>query len=394
MSRPRRLAFVVSHPIQYYAPLYQRLAVRKDIDVRVFFTWHAGESSVLDRGFEREVAWDLPLVDGYGFERVPNVARDLGTHHFLGLQNPSLLTQVQAWSPDVVHVTGWAWWSHLRLMRRLRHLTIPVLFRGDSHLLDERLRGPRWWVKQAVLRRVYSWPTAFLVVGQANRAYYEAFGVRPERLLWCPHSIDVARFAEPKEQYESQAAIWRRELRIDGSACVILFAGKFEAKKQPIVLMRSLLEIQDSSAVLVMVGGGELESQVREFAAAHPTRFRVLPFQNQSQMPIVYRLGGLFVLPSAYGETWGLAVNEALACGRPVLVSDHVGCAVDVVTEECGQVYSGKGAAPLTHAIRDLVSAPARLAAMRTGASIQARRFDLAATEVGLLDAVAGVLSK
>jgi glycosyltransferase involved in cell wall biosynthesis len=110
-----------------------------------------------------------------------------------------------------------------------------------------------------------------------------------------------------------------------------LYAGKFEDKKRPVALMQAVQQIEDSRLLLVMVGDGVLGDQVRQIAAEIPARFRVLPFQNQSRMPVVYRLGDIFVLPSAYGETWGLAVNEALACGRPVLVSDHVGCAADLV---------------------------------------------------------------
>ena len=131
----KRLAIVVSHPIQYYVPLYQRLARREELEIRVFYTWHAGEKAVLDRGFDTPVAWDIPLTEGYEFELVPNLARDPGTHHFFGLRNPSLLAQLTAWRPDVVHVTGWAWLSHLQILRELTRQGVPVLFRGDSHLL-------------------------------------------------------------------------------------------------------------------------------------------------------------------------------------------------------------------------------------------------------------------
>jgi len=334
-----RLALVVSHPIQYYVPLYQRLARREDLEIRVFYTWHAAGHEVHDRGFGQAFAWDLPLTEGYDFELVPNVARDSGTHHFLGLRNPELQARVMAWRPDVVHVTGWAWSSHLRLLRALYRRGVPVLFRGDSHLLDGGTRGPRWWLKRALLRRVYSWPSAFLVVGRANRDYYRAFGVPEEKLIDCPHSIDVERFAEPAELLEREAAAWRRELGIGDERRVLLFAGKFEPKKQPVELARAFLAHAEEDWLLLMVGGGALEQELEALARSAPGRLRLLPFQNQSRMPLVYRLGDVFVLPSAWGETWGLAVNEALACGRPVVVSDRVGCAPDLVGEGCGRRF-------------------------------------------------------
>ncbi len=389
-----RLAFVVSHPIQYYAPLYRRLAERGDLDVKVFFTWHAGEAAVRDRGFAVDVAWDIPLTQGYDYERVPNTARDPGTHHFTGLRNPALLARVLQWRPDVVHVTGWAWQSHLLLLRSLHRRGIATLFRGDSHLLDETQAGPRWWLKKRVLGRVFRWPSAFLVTGAANRAYYKAFHVADGKLIACPHSIDVHRFAEPAQIHETEAQRWRSELGIAPEACVVLFAGKFEPRKRPLELMKAVQALKTGKTVLVMVGSGALDARVKAMAAAQPALFRVLPFQNQSRMPAVYRLGDLFVLPSAFGETWGIAVNEALACARPVLVSDRVGCAADVVTEACGRVFSSADPGALRAALQDLTADRDALSAMREAAARRAALFDFAATERTLLGAIGKIRSK
>lgn len=388
-SRIRRLALVVSHPIQYYAPLYQRLAKRDDLEIRVFFTWHAGEVAVQDHGFGVPVSWDIPLTAGYESELVPNLARDPGTHHFFGLSNPSLLRQVQAWGPDVVHITGWAWWSHLQLMRSLHRLGVPQLFRGDSHLRNSPRRGLRWWAKRILLRRVFSWPSKFLYVGQANREYYRAFGVDESRLHYCTHAIDTQRFAEPSDRLERQAAEWRRDLHIGEGAKVLLFVGKFDVVKQPLMLMRAVREAAGSELLLVIAGGGALEAEVRAVAASEPSRFRVLPFQNQSRMPVVYRLGDLFVLPSM-GDTWGLAVNEALACGRPVLVSDRVGCAADVVDDTCGRIFPFDAPGTLIATASELFENGQRLLEMGRAAARRSRLFDVRVAEEALVQALAG----
>jgi glycosyltransferase involved in cell wall biosynthesis len=335
-----RLAFIVSHPIQYYAPLYRRLAKRDDFQIKVFFTWHAAQTAQFDPGFKKEVAWDIPLLDGYDHEAVPNTSRRPGSDHFWGLQNPSLVNRILDWKPDMVHLTGYAYYSHLFALRNLTHLGLPVLFRGDSHLLDERKSGPRWMLKHLLLSKIYSWPAAFLCVGRANRDYYRAFGVPEAKLFDCPHSIEVARFAEPEAEWESQAQAWREQLQIPPETRVLLFAGKFEDKKRPVPLMRAFLDCNLPKTMLVMVGDGVYGETVRELAAQHPEKFRVLPFQNQSRMPVVYRLGDQVVLPSGYGETWGLAINEAMACGRPALVSDRVGCHADVIRPgKTGEVF-------------------------------------------------------
>src|SRR5262249_47551380 len=142
----------------------------------------------------------------------------------------------------------------------------------------------------------------------------------------------------------------------------------------------------DRRYLAIMVGNGELEREVRAIAGAYPDRFRVLPFQNQSQMPVVYRLGDLFVLPSSTGETWGLAVNEALACGRPVLVSDRVGCAADIVNDTNGRVFSWSDPSSLTKALTEITREPGRLRQMgRTGAAC-AFSFDISRTESSLMN--------
>jgi glycosyltransferase involved in cell wall biosynthesis len=383
-----RLAIVVSHPIQYYAPLHQRLSARSGYAIKVFFTWHAGEAAIRDRGFGRSVAWDIPLTEGYDFELVPNVTADPGTHHFFGLRNPALVEQVRAWHPDVVHVTGWAWHSHLTALRAFSRMGVPTLFRGDSHLLDGEPMWPRRWLKRTVLGQVFKWPAAFLAVGAVNRAYYERFGVAADRLIPCPHSIDVRRFAEPADEFERRATEWRRELAIGKGRIVLLFAGKLERKKRPIELMKAVQSIGDSRLVLIMVGSGELEREVRAMACSDAECFRVLPFQNQSRMPVVYRLGDLFVLPSSHGETWGLAVNEALACGRPVLVSDRVGCARDVVNPSCGAVFAAHSPDSLSRSLSELTKDAEKLRNMGRAAAQRARAFDIGITETSLVKAV------
>ena len=387
MRGRRRIAFVVSHPIQYLAPLYQKLVGRDDTEVKVFFTWHAGERAVDDPGFGRPIAWDIPLTEGYDFELVPNVASDPGTHKFLGLRNPMLLDRVMSWQPDIVHINGWAWLSHLQLLFALKRRRVPTLFFGDSHLLDAKTNGPRWWIKSAVLRRVYSWPTACLFAGSANRAYFETFGVPPERLYPCPHSIDVSRFSDHTTQLEEEAARWRAELGISRAQKVLLFAGKFDSNKRPTDLMRTVAKLRDVELVLVLVGAGELQAEIDVIAASDPARFRVLPFQNQSRMPIVYRLGDIFIMPSA-AETWGIAVNEALACGRPVVVSDGAGCAADLVDDSCGRIFPRNDWSALGKVIEELRQNGDTLSAMGRAAATQAWTFNVAATEAALLAAV------
>jgi glycosyltransferase involved in cell wall biosynthesis len=273
-------------------------------------------------------------------------------------------------------------------MRAFLRRGIPVCFRGDSHLLDQH-RDWRWQIKRALLRRVYGWTSACLYVGRNNFEYYRELGVPPEKLFYCPHSIEVERFAEPNDELERQARQWRGQLQILDNKKVLLFAGKFETRKQPVELMNAMKGFDDDRVVLLMVGNGPLEEKVCSIARDNPERFKVLPFQNQSRMPVVYRLADLFVLPSLHGETWGLALNEALACGRRVIASDKVGGAPDLISSQVeGAIFKTGDWNDFRDKVHQLLAIRAEPDTLRQSAL----RFDVSETERTLVEAVTTLL--
>ena len=388
-THPLRFAVVVSHPIQYCVPLYRSLAKREDLELKVFFTWHAATGVEFDPGFERELRWDIPLTEGYEYELVPNRSRNPGTHHFWGLQNPELVRRVMAWRPDAVQITGYAYASHLNAIRSFDRRGVPVLFRGDSHLLNEQRHGLRWELKRFLLNRIYRQVAALLYVGKHNYDYYRAFGVPRSKLFYCPHSIEIDRFSEQNEELEAKARLWRHQLDIPETARILLYAGKFDRVKRPIELMTAGSRL-GSKLVLLMVGNGQLEEEVRRRASETPEKFRILPFQNQSLMPVVYRLADVCTLPSA-SETWGLTVNEALASGRRVLVSDRVGCAPDLIRSEMhGEVFAWNDWDDFETKARRM------LAKQYDGTTLRlyAREFDISVTERTLCETLTQVLAK
>ncbi len=337
-----RLAILSTHPIQYNAPLFKLLAAEKKIEPLVFYTWGEGGSGAkYDPDFGRKVEWDIPLLDGYGYRFIRNTANDPGTHHFNGIVNPGIIREIEAWAPNAIMVFGWNFHSHLACLRHF-HGKIPVLFRGDSTLIDE-YSGIKKWLRRPFLRWVYRHVDYALYVGIQNKRYFLKHGLSSDQLLFAPHSIDNQRFQSPEAEYAEQAAAWREQLSIGQDCFTILFAGKLEPKKDPLFLLELAREIDDPSLRFLIVGNGVLEGAIRKVAENDP-RIMFLDFQNQLKMPVVYRLCSIFILPSAGpGETWGLAVNEAMASGRAVFVSDRAGCAADLVVTNWNGLLFGSG---------------------------------------------------
>jgi len=323
-----KLAVITSHPIQYYAPWFQYLAQHTKLELRVFYLWDFGVTEQVDAGFKRAVRWDLPLLDGYEYEFVPNSSTRPGTGHFRGLQNPTLKRQVTSFDPDVVLLLGYKYASMLSFILRWRRT--PLLFRGDSHRLVER-GGTGERVRRTLISTLFKRFAAFLYVGQANLDYFRRHRVAPEKLFFAPHAVDNGRFQAASDEAAQQAREWRRELGIPEQHAVILFAGKLENKKRPQDLLAAFLQARPAETTLLFVGNGELEEQLKREAKSHPN-IVFAPFQNQTQMPRTYAAADIFVLPSCgAGETWGLAINEAMCLSRPVIASTHVGCVQDLV---------------------------------------------------------------
>jgi len=335
----KRLAIITTHPIQYYAPLFRLLSKESTFSVRVFYTLGQAKEELHDPDFGIRVQWDVPLLEVYNYTFVNNVSANPGTRSFRRIVNPTLNKEIKAWKADAVLVIGWAFTSHLKALRHF-HGKVPVLFRGDSNLIDEPAGFSfKKFLRRAFLKWIYSHVDYALYVGEANKQYYLAHGLKPKKLFFAPHSIDNNRFAANEVAAERAAKTWRAELRIGENETVFLFAGKLTPKKAPELLIKAFLALNQDNTRLIITGNGELGPELKRRYREHK-KIIFVPFQNQSSMPVLYRLANIFVLPSkGPGETWGLAVNEAMACSRAVIVSDKCGCAADLVQPQNGYVF-------------------------------------------------------
>jgi len=331
----KRLAIVTTHPVQYYAPIFRLLTERGNILIKVFYTWERGAEQ-FDEGFGKMVSWDLPLLNGYEYEFVPNQGNM--SKGFWDIKNPLLNDYIKNWNADAILVFGWNYLSHLKAMRYFKR-KIPVTFRGDSTLIDEK-RNIKSTIRKIFLTCIYKYTDYAFYVGANNRRYYLKYGLPANKLIFTPHAIDNNRFQTPDASKEFFSISIKEKLKLKDTDIIILFAGKLQSKKNPALLIEAVKEIKRSDVHLLIVGNGNQEATLRKLSLDAPN-IHFLSFQNQSSMPALYSIAHIFCLPSkGPGETWGLAVNEAMACGKPVLVSDKVGCAVDLVKDgENGYIF-------------------------------------------------------
>ncbi|MDX2215589.1 MAG: glycosyltransferase family 4 protein [Oculatellaceae cyanobacterium bins.114] len=385
----QKLAIITSHPIQYYAPWFRYLASLNHLQIRVFYLWDFGVTQQADRGFQQSIQWDIPLLSGYDFEFVTNVSQQPGTHHFWGLQNPSLMTQVKAYAPDAVLLMNYNYATLYQFLWQWRQT--PILFRGDSHRLFAET-GVKAWARRQWITALYHRFAACLYVGKANYHYFQYHGVEPDRLFFAPHAIENDRFFAASTNAAGQATQWKEALKIPAHHAVIGFAGKLIAKKRPLDLLQAFLQANLPDVSLLFVGSGALEKQLRQQANNH-SHVHFVPFQNQSLMPRTYAIADLFVLPSyGSGETWGLAINEAMCLSKPIIVSDHVGCAADLVESEYnGLVFPAGNVTALAECLKHALSDRQRLQIWGHNSYQKIQHYSYQQTTEGLCRALTAV---
>jgi len=380
-----RFSVIASHPVQYQAPLYRALAACENVEVLVHYGF-LPDAVQQGEGFGVGFQWDLPLLEGYRHEVFFLDGSKAGGGR--GLRAVGRLGRsLRAYNPDVIFCTGWHHPSMVAGLAAAVWSGKPRLLRCEANVLRSRGLGA-----QIFHRAMLTLYRAVLPIGQANREYYRAFGVAESRMFDAPYFIDNDRFTEVSSAADRSAL--RQRWGVPQEAFCFLFSGKLEEKKHPLSVVEAMRGL--SGAHLLVVGSGPLEGALREACRRHGLSFSFTGFLNQSEMPLAYRAADSLVLPSDAGETWGLVVNEAMACGLPAIVSDRVGCRADLVLEgETGLSFPFGDLERLGQQMKSLVAAPARARAMGAAARERVcRDYSVGRAAAGVMQAAEAVLKK
>jgi glycosyltransferase involved in cell wall biosynthesis len=390
-----RLLVVQTHFIQYFAPLYRELARRPGIDLTVAYATDLGMREGFDVQFGQRVKWDVSLTDGYhwvvmpehpGVDSVPGGLRrrNWSVRKLVAGADAVLLSSFLSVTDQVAAWTAW---------RRRKAL----LYRSESTLLPPRGGWLREAARTLLLRRLYAGVSAFVYVGEQARVQLRHYGVPEDRLHFGPYAVGNDLFTARARELAPHREALRARFGLEPAMPVILFSGKLIPKKQPLLLLEAFARLQLTlPSQLLIVGDGELRPELeRRIAEARIPRVHLAGFFNQSRIGEGYVAADLLVLPSAYDETWGLVMNEAMCFGLPVVASDRVGGAIDLVREgETGATFRFDDVDGLVEAMRRVLAVEDLRRMMGDAARKRVGSYSIQASADGIVTALDAALGE
>ena len=334
-----RLAIIVSHPIQYYSPLFRELA--KEFTLKVFYCFNPSSEQQGKDGFGISFKWDIDLFDGYDYEFLDNISDKPSSAHKNGCDTPMVGYSLDAYSPTHVVTFGWHLKSYHQVLKYCKSKSVPIAVRGDS-----QIDPLQYWIKRLIKQLYYPFFLnqfdAFLSVGERNRAYLKSYKVSDSKIIFSPHAVDRKFWKVEPESHEKFSFVW---------------VAKFIDKKRPLDCIAAFNNVvkTHTDCILKMVGTGALLEKAK-LAAEGNANISFLGFKNQTALRGIYSESDCLVLTSDYRETWGLVVNEAFEAGLPAIVSSACGCAPDLIDGSTGMIYELGDIEQLTNSMLRLVT--------------------------------------
>jgi glycosyltransferase involved in cell wall biosynthesis len=331
--RPVRLGLLTAAPVHYHVPAYRILEQDPRVDFTVIYCSDVGVRAA-DVGFGGDVAWGGDLLSGYKSVFLKRASRNPIVGGFFTLHDFDVAPLVARERFDVLWSHGYNHLSHQIAVAAQRARRGGLLLREEQTLIHPR-GVAKTMVKEVALRGLLR--SAFgLYIGSESKRWFQHYGVPDERLFFSPYSVDNLALREKAEELGGDKEEIRRSFGIaDDAGPVILFAARLIPKKQPQKVLEAFSRIRaDRRCALLVVGDGELHGELSE-----TVRRESIPdvsfagFLDQTEIWKAYACSDVFTLFSAEHETWGIVVNEAMNFSLPMVVSDKVGCARDLVSE-------------------------------------------------------------
>jgi glycosyltransferase involved in cell wall biosynthesis len=376
-----KITFLVERPTQFDAPFFRFAASDPEHEFRVLFTGSEIAEPVFDPELERPVSWGMDLLDGYLHEVCPARA-----------QSRWLRERLQPDRCDLLIANGYTQPLYRLGARVAKRAGIATALRLDSVLwngspardLAKRLLFATY------MKKMYD---LFLGVGSLTLDYLQAFGVPRERTGLFPYAVDVEDFRARSALSPDERATRRDRLGVPADAQLVLSLAKFSEREAPWDLLRAFDRVGKKDVWLVLAGDGPARTDLERFVGEQGLeRIRFPGYIPYPELPALYAAADLFVHP-AREERWGVSVQEALACGLPVVASSRVGAGHDLIeTGGNGFVYRAGDDEDLALQIAEALALPPQRVRERSREILA--RWDYAASWRGLLEAASRVSGK
>ena len=351
-----KILFFQSHPIQYFSPLFKEMA--KTIDIDVYYYSDCGLRSSFDKGFGKEVKWDIPLLDGYTHQFLKNfsVSKSMDCKWYNAI-NFSILNVIRKTSSKILVINGWSYFSDCLVIVAGILFRKQIWVRADNPLSQEVKTGWKAKLKKMILKKlIFPCFDKFLYVGTESKLFFEYYGAQSNQLVYTPHAVDNSMFQEYYNDNIHLKSIFREQCNIPKDSFVFLMCAKFIREKNHFDIVSAFSKLKAQHNFLILVGDGPLKNDIQAYIALHQIRNVFLTgFVNQSEIAKYYQISDCFILSSSK-ETWGLAVNEAMNFALPIIISDACGCAFDLVEQGVnGFVYPVANTIALANAMQSLM---------------------------------------
>jgi len=321
-NRTFKLAYVVSHPIQYQAPLLKKISAQDDIDLNVIFLCNLSTERYQDNGFNQDVKWDTPLLEGYEYNFVKSIFKSGD----FSINNPkvdirSLKNALDTHQWDAVWIHGYGNLALLYTVYYCWKNNISLMLRGESNLVCSK----PGLLKTLFLKFLFKQCNALLTIGEDNRQYYLAHDAELNKLFHMPYAVDNEHFRRSEND----------SIDLHNKKRIVLYASKFIKRKNPLMLIKAYHRLPSKvrqQSELWLVGNGEQYQAMQNYVTENNLENSVIfhGFKNQTELPDYFRACDVFVLPSER-EPFGLVINEVMNQGKAIITTDEVGAARDLV---------------------------------------------------------------
>ncbi len=348
VTRPVRAAVVSPEPTPYRSPLFDRVAARPEVDLTVVYA----AETVADRRWSVEPQHRAVFLEGV---RIPFLRRLL--HHDYAV-TPGIRRVLREAQPEVVVITGWSTFASQAALAWCRARHVPYLLLVSSHDAGPR-SGWRRMVKGAIVPRIVRGAAGALVLGTLSRDSLVARGARPDSVRVFANTVDVEAWGRRADELRTRRSALRLELGAGEDDVVVLSVARLAREKGLDTLIRAVVAAADSRVLLAVVGHGPDGPELERLATELGIRVRLLGDVPWDQLSEMYVAADVFALLSSR-EPWGVVVNEAAACGLPLVLSDQVGAAYDLLRDgENGALVAVGDVGAAAAAIRRLAADPA-----------------------------------